>query len=242
MDNINSKLEYMTIKNTSVVESVKDWIVDQLIKGNLKPGSKLPTEAELCANMGASRNSVREAIKQLEAYGVVYIKRAEGTFVTDKFEPKMLSPVLYSLILQNNRWEDFVDLRRAIDIGTLYVLIDKHPTHEQLETVIHALGFLEEAVSRADPSVQEINEADCYFHSAVTELANNPQLSTLYEYINRLTVPSREKTTALVIASGEIDSYIRLHRQMYDIICEGNKAGIEQAVLEHYVYWERYND
>ena len=242
MDKVNSKLEYMTIRNTSVVESVKDWIVDQLIKGNLMPGSKLPTEAELCANMCASRNSVREAIKQLEAYGVVYIKRAEGTFVTDRFEPKMLSPILYNFILQNNRWEDFVDLRRAIDIGTLYVLIEKHPTLEQLAGVQQALTNLEAAISRDKLSVQEINEMDCAFHSAVTELTNNPQLKTLYEYINRLTVPSREKTTELVIASGEINSYIRLHRQIYDIICQGNKEVIEQAVLEHYVYWERYNN
>ena len=114
----NNTLEYPTIRNISVVDAVKDWIIDQLIKGNLKPGSKLPTEAELCTNLSASRNSVREAIKQLEAYGVVYIKRAEGTFVTDSFKPKMLSPVLYSLILQNNRWENFVDLRRTIFTGT----------------------------------------------------------------------------------------------------------------------------
>ena len=71
----NNTLEYPTIRNISVVDAVKDWIIDQLIKGNLKPGSKLPTEAELCTNLSASRNSVREAIKQLEAYGVVYIKR-----------------------------------------------------------------------------------------------------------------------------------------------------------------------
>ena len=73
MDNNNS-LEYMQIKNTSVVDAVKDWVIDQLIKGNLRPGSKLPTETELRENLGASRNSVREAIKQLEAYGVVYIE------------------------------------------------------------------------------------------------------------------------------------------------------------------------
>ena len=151
-------LQYAMIKNTSVVESVKDWIIDQLIKGNLRPGSKLPTEAELCANMGASRNSVREAVKQLEAYGVLYIKRAEGTFVTDSFDPKMLSPVLYSLILQNNRWEDFVDLRRAVDIGTLYVLIAKKPGEEQLDMLRQALVRLEEAVSAPQLDVRRINE------------------------------------------------------------------------------------
>lgn len=236
----NSALEYPTIKNTSVVDSVKDWIIDQLIKGNLVPGSKLPTEAELCANMGASRNSVREAIKQLEAYGVVYIKRAEGTFVTDSFDPKMLSPILYSLILQNNRWEDFVDLRRAIDIGTLYVLIGKKPGEVQLAKLRESLTILEAAISCKELDVEKITQADCDFHNVIISLTQNPQLKTLSEYINRITVPSREKTTETVIASGEIESYIRLHRQLYRIIENADKAGIEKAVLDHYVFWEKY--
>lgn len=233
-------LQYAMIKNTSVVESVKDWIIDQLIKGNLRPGSKLPTEAELCANMGASRNSVREAVKQLEAYGVLYIKRAEGTFVTDSFDPKMLSPVLYSLILQNNRWEDFVDLRRAVDIGTLYVLIAKKPGEEQLDMLRQALVRLEEAVSAPQLDVRRITEADCNFHNAIISLTQNPQLITLSEYINRITVPSREKTTETVIAAGEIESYARLHRQLYNIVRDADKDSIEQAVLDHYVFWEKH--
>ena len=235
-------LQYAMIKNTSVVESVKDWIIDQLIKGNLRPGSKLPTEAELCANMGASRNSVREAVKQLEAYGVLYIKRAEGTFVTDSFDPKMLSPVLYSLILQNNRWEDFVDLRRAVDIGTLYVLIAKKPGEEQLDMLRQALVRLEEAVSAPQLDVRRITEADCSFHNAIISLTQNPQLITLSEYINRITVPSREKTTETVIAAGEIATYARLHRQLYNIVRDADKDSIEQAVLDHYVFWEKHTD
>ncbi len=240
MDKVGA-LEYPVLKNTSVVDSVKDWIIDQLIKGSLKPGSKLPTEAELCANMGASRNSVREAIKQLEAYGVVYIKRAEGTFVTEHFDPKMLSPVLYSLILQNNRWEDFVDLRRAIDIGTLYVLMGKPLGEEQLTPLLRALEELEAAVGCPELDVGRITEADCHFHNVIISLTRNPQLITLSEYINRITVPSREKTTETVIAEGAIESYIRLHRQLYEIILHADKANIERAVLDHYVFWEKFS-
>ena len=66
---MNDRLEYPVIKNASVVDSVKDWITDQLIRGNMRPGDKLPTENELCTHLGASRNSVREAIKQLQALG-----------------------------------------------------------------------------------------------------------------------------------------------------------------------------
>jgi DNA-binding FadR family transcriptional regulator len=237
--NETPELNYSALRSVSVVDAVKDWILDQLIEGNLRPGSKLPTEAELCANLGASRNSVREAIKQLEAYGVVYIKRAEGTFVTDHYEPKMLSPVLYSIILQNSRWEDFVELRRAIEIGTLYSLISHEPTEEELQPLREALESLERTVSDGTEDVHAITEADCRFHNVIISLTGNPQLITLSEYINRITVPSREKTTEQVLATGQIDSYVRLHRQLYTIIASGDKAGIEKAVVDHYVFWEQ---
>ena len=225
------------MKSGSVVEQVKDWIIEQLIRGTLRPGDRLPTEAELCAQLGASRNSVREAIKQLEAYGVVYIKRADGTFVTEGFQPRMLSPVLYAILLQENSWEDFVELRRATDIGTLYVLIGKGLDREALAPLRAALEALEAAVSRPDPDVEAITRADCEFHNTVIRLTDNPQLMTLSEYINRLTVPSRIRTTEAVVARGEIEAYIRLHRQLYRIVEDGDKAGIESAVLDHYVFW-----
>jgi len=239
MKNKNS-LNYPSKKSGSVVENVKEWIIDQLIEGHLKPGSKLPTEAELCANFGASRNSVREAIKQLEAYGVVYIKRAEGTFVTEGYAPKMLSPVLFSLILQNYRWEDFVELRRAIEIGTLYVLVGKKLEEEGLAELKEALNTLEATLKEEPLDVQKITDADCVFHNVIIKLTANPQLQTLSEYINRITVPSREKTTETVIASGEIESYIRLHRQLYNVIENADKSGIEKAVMDHYIFWEKF--
>ncbi len=237
---MNDRLEYPVIKNASVVDSVKDWITDQLIRGNMRPGDKLPTENELCAHLGASRNSVREAIKQLEAYGVVYIKRAEGTFVSSSFDAKMLSPVLYSLIFQENNWQDFVDLRRAIDIGTLYVLMDKDLPHCRLELLEDALRKLEQAVDHREPDVSAVTEADCAFHSTLISLVDNPQLTTLSDYINRITVPSREETTRSVIAVGKIREYKDLHRQIFSIVEKRDKASIEAVIRNHYIFWEKY--
>ena len=70
-------------KKKSVVDRVADGIVSGIISGRFQPGSKLPTEVELCKEYEAGRNSVREAVKKLEANGVVYIKRADGTFVSE---------------------------------------------------------------------------------------------------------------------------------------------------------------
>jgi DNA-binding transcriptional regulator YhcF (GntR family) len=93
---------------------VVDGIISEIIDGRLTPGSKLPTEMELCQQFGAGRNSVREAVKKLQAYGILYIKRADGTFVSENYNQKMLDPMLFSIILQKNSWRDFVELREMI--------------------------------------------------------------------------------------------------------------------------------
>lgn len=79
-------------KNESLVQRIINKITDSIVAGELKPGDKLPTEMELIAAFGVSRNTVREAIRTLIAYGVVEIRRPEGTFICDGFSNKMINP------------------------------------------------------------------------------------------------------------------------------------------------------
>ena len=96
------------IASKSVVDRIIDETTSAIIDGSLKPGDKIPTEMELCESFQVGRNSVREAIKILEAFGVVYIKRAEGTFVSSSFNNRMLDSILYGLILQKESTDDIV--------------------------------------------------------------------------------------------------------------------------------------
>lgn len=232
-------IDYPMIRNVSVVDTIKEWFTDQLIKGNLKPGDKLPTENELCTNLGASRNSVREAIKQLEANGVVYIKRAEGTYITNHFSPQMMSPIFYDILLQENSWYDFVDMRRAIDIGTLYVLLDQEISEEKLQRLEQALTRLEEEIDRPEPDIEAITDADNLFHTTLIKMADNLQMMTLFGFINRITIPSRQKTTQDVIAAGKLNEFKHLHRQIYQIVVSKDKSAIETVVKNHYVFWDK---
>lgn len=54
--------------------------------GMIKPGDIIPSEAELCDSLGISRTTVRQAIGELEAEGLVVRRRGRGTFIS---EPKM---------------------------------------------------------------------------------------------------------------------------------------------------------
>jgi GntR family transcriptional regulator len=59
----------------------------QVESGRLKPGQQLPTEIELREQFGASRNTIRDAIKLLTTLGLVETKPGQGTFVVTKIEP-----------------------------------------------------------------------------------------------------------------------------------------------------------
>ena len=104
----------------SAVDKVANGIIQSIIEETLHPGDQIPTEPELAEAYHVGRNSVREAIKQLQAFGILNIRRADGTYVAEGSSQRMLNPLLYSLILQKRDWQDFVQLREVIEIGVLH--------------------------------------------------------------------------------------------------------------------------
>ena len=60
---------------------ITEWIRGLITAGKLQPGDKLPPETTLCKNLGVSRLTVRQALLNLTNEGLLYRKRALGTFV-----------------------------------------------------------------------------------------------------------------------------------------------------------------
>lgn len=226
-----------TGKKKSVVDRVVDGIVSEIISGEFQPGSKLPTEVELCRQYEAGRNSVREAIKKLEANGVVYIKRADGTFVSETYNQKLLDPMLYQIILKKNSWKDFVQLRAVIEIGTLNVILENDPDEEKIRNLYEIQEKMEAALNEKEPDPNRIMETDTEFHAGIAALSDNPQIVTITEYITRLTVPSRLEAICKVIKKGEVSHFAELHREILEVISKREKDKIVQTVTDHYVYW-----
>lgn len=222
----------------SAVDYVVDRITGEIISGELHPGDRLPTETELSEKYGVGRNSVREAIKQLQAFGILFIKRADGTFVTDSYKQPMLDPMLYSLILKKKDWSDFVQLRSVIDIGTLYVALAKPDVVQIVPRLTELVKETAEEMHQPEPSVDRILELDLEFHRTIAQTLSNPQVDTVTSYIAKLTIPSRRETVQKWLDDGETERFLELHMKIVDVIAERNTSRIVQAVEEHYVYWK----
>ncbi|MCI7262822.1 MAG: GntR family transcriptional regulator [Clostridium sp.] len=222
----------------SAVDLVVDRITNEIISGELQPGDRLPTEPELSAKYGVGRNSVREAIKQLQAFGILYIRRADGTFVTESYQQPMLDPMLYSLILKKRDWNDFVQLRAVIDIGTLQVALENPEVGEIVPQLLEMVEKIGKEMRKKEPDVDRILEMDLAFHRSIALTIHNPQIDTVTSYVARLTVPSRRETVRKWLDSNQIEEFLELHRQIADVIEKRDTARITQAVMEHYVFWK----
>ena len=220
----------------SVVNKIVDNITNAIINGELNPGDKIPTEAELSESMGVGRNSVREAIKVLEAYGVVHIKRAEGTFVSQEYDSRMIYPVLYGIILQKDSTSQIVELRKVIDVGLLQLAVDKLKSKSleqtQMEAIEKAMEELEYQAHMEKPQARSLYEADVQFHMAIVGITENVMLQSICNYVDKITRRSR----------GEVENFLDLHRRIVKLLQDRDSAGIYAIVEEHYQYWAKLKD
>jgi GntR family transcriptional regulator, transcriptional repressor for pyruvate dehydrogenase complex len=222
----------------SALDHVLNAVIHAIINGELQLGDQLPTETELSQNLGVGRNTVREAVKILEAYGVVAIHRPEGTFINTSYCHKMLNPMLYGLLLQKQDWQRLIEMRGALEIGTMFLACHS-VTPEDIEKLEATVKQMEQEIHREMPSVDILIELDRCFHSDVIKITGNQMILDVSEYITMFTIQSRTRTTEQVIKSGEIEQFIRKHTDIVDVLRSNDYGSIENVIMSHYEYWKK---
>ena len=77
-------METMVIIKSNITQQVVQFIKKNIDNGNWRIGEKIPSENKLAESLGVSRASVRMAIQQFIAIGVLESVHGKGTFVTDR--------------------------------------------------------------------------------------------------------------------------------------------------------------
>ena len=158
------------IGQQSVVWNVIDQLTQAMTMGKLRPGDKIPTETELSESLQVSRNSVREAVKILVAYGILEIRRAEGTFIRSGVSQQMLNPLIYGIMFtQGDSYRQLKEFRQMIEIAALRLAI-RHKTEEKLAELKQVFeDFIQELVAES-PSLEVVMQKDMAFHMAAISM------------------------------------------------------------------------
>jgi GntR family transcriptional repressor for pyruvate dehydrogenase complex len=157
-----------------------------ITSGELRPGDRLPSEAELGAQLGLSRSSLREAVKALSMINVLDVRRGDGTYVTS-LDPELLMDALsFAVHFHHDRSVlYFLEVRRIL---------------EPAATALAAAAMSDDDIAGLDelldelppePGVEEAVDNDLEFHRRIARGSGNPVLASLIDSVSGRTQRAR---------------------------------------------------
>jgi GntR family transcriptional repressor for pyruvate dehydrogenase complex len=209
--------------------NIKDMALEQLKRfiasGVLKVGERLPSERELAERLGVGRNSVREAIKVLEATGLLESRIGEGTFVTARTGASIGRTIGLKLAAWGGTIVEIIDAREMIEVEASRVAASRvQPAeHEalraELERMEHAADF------------QTYLAADMQFHRLVAQASHNAIIARIVaDLIDLLEQVLREAEGDRLPTGVESDGS---HRQVYEAIVRRDGVAAADAMRQH---------
>lgn len=169
----------------SLVEQAVDQLRQRITSGAWAVGQRLPTEPELAADLGISRNTVREAMRVLAFSGLVEVRQGDGSYLKTASDPLSAVQALSSCGLEHAR--EARHLLEAEAIG----LAAQRRTEQDLIGLREALH---DSGSHFHGELGDYIRCDLVFHQRLVDAAHNPALSELYRYFSSVVAMKLEQS------------------------------------------------
>jgi len=209
-------------------------IKDLIVSGELRPGDRLPPEAELSERLGLSRNSLREAVKALDFINVLDVRRGSGTYVTSLAAEDMVEAVSFLVdVHASESLREILEVRRIFEAETAYraaALIDES-----------GLEQLRATITDTDPtSIESLVEQDFEFHSTIASYADNDYLAAMLEAVSVKT--ARARTWRGMSEDGAVEKTLSEHRAIIDALAAGDARLAQSIMVLHVTGVQRWVD
>lgn len=164
------------------VDRVSQVIVDQvkllMREGQLTIGDRLPSERDLCQRFGVSRVTVREALRVLEANGLIAVRVGArgGAFVASPTKERLSEGLADLMTLSSLTPADVTEARTVIELGILPFVVER-ATEEDIANLRRMVDESHEALDR-DAYTMDMSAA---FHAGVATSAHNPAIESLVQ-------------------------------------------------------------
>jgi len=197
----------------AVTDEAIEQIKEMIVSGRLRPGQRLPKEADLAAQLGLSRNSLREAVKALSLMRVLDVRQGDGTYVTS-LEPALLLDALSFIVdvHHDSTVLEFFEVRRFLEPQAAAMAATRiaGPEIEALRAHL--------AAASPDQSTEELVANDLEFHRRIAVAAGNSVLCSLLDSLAGPTM--RGRIWRGLTQEGAWDRTQAEHRAILDAIAD----------------------
>ncbi|MBC3189792.1 FadR family transcriptional regulator [Pseudonocardia sp. C8] len=225
--------EWRPVSRVRAYELVVDRIEEQILAGTLNVGDRLPGERDLASMLEVSRAAVREAMRTLEAQGVVRSAVGSGTdagTIVSAVPTDALTRLLrFHVALANFSVEDVVAARIMLERSSS-ALAAEHATADDLEAIRAPLRAMDATEDR-----EAFNDLDTDFHFAIAEAGRN-------RLVANMTIAIRGSLRHRILHEfqrlgdrwGDVSAQLRAeHHAIFDAIVDGDGEKAADLIEQH---------
>jgi GntR family transcriptional repressor for pyruvate dehydrogenase complex len=221
------------ITTRSAAEQIAEQIRMAILRGQLEPGARLPSELDLAGDYGVSRGTIRETMKLLSAAQLVEATRGAsgGTFVRLPEADRVAALIGESITLWFNAGStslaEVSAAREWIERGCV-LQAAAHATDEQIAAIREQV----EAMELPGIDLDEMLAIDIEFHGAVSRAAANAILELAMTAIHSV----RPWTNTMLLPHLQVQPIAEQHRAIYEGIAAHDRDEAEAAFDRHMEY------
>lgn len=223
----------MEIKSFKTLKSLQTFVQEQLklyiIESNLREGDLLPTEKELSQSLGVSRTAIREALKVLEALGLIETRHGVGRFVNNFNYDAILKSLPYSLKLDINTFKDIFEVRYCLECCFIAANINKYEPSD-IKELTNILDNIEVQI-RNNVEEKDLIDLHTAFHIFLYKKSQNNLLIDLIKIFStiqrNLVILHRYKTKDRL-------GFVHLHQMIVKAIEAKDSNLAQRRLREHF--------
>jgi len=217
-------MSFKIIKKESTLEVIVQQIKDQIKKGILKPGEKLPSERKLADQLGVSRASVREAIQALAFSGYLEVIQGKGTYILE-ISTKYDEIINFFSEFSNYSLDYLMEARIMLE-GEFARLAALNANQEEIDEIERVFN---EIVNSKD--INSFVVKDLEFHLTIAKATHNPIMNRLMKIIGEMLY--KETRKIIEISRDTRENTIETTRDLVQAIKKRNAERAGELMSEH---------
>lgn len=212
------------VNKEGISEQVFQQMKDLILRGEWKPGEKIPSEHVLAQSFGVSRVTVRGGLQRLSALGLLETRFGEGSFVKTAGGSAVFGSLIPAVYLNDRSLEEVLQFRMMIE-GPVCAAACEHADDEQRRELTRIYGKMK--TYRGE--LREFAAYDYQFHLKLAEMTGNTILIRMYNIVNDV---MRSAFDRIVLARGN-QAGLHYHGLIVEAFTRGDSKGARAAMEEH---------
>ena len=219
-------MPYEPVQSSRLFEQITEQIEQQILRGELQSGDRLPAERELAEQFHASRTAVREAMKILSQKGLLQMRPGRGTIVINGTSQALRDSLgLMLRVGQPEGARELVEVREILEPG-IAALAAARATHQDIALLREAVEIMDGHLHDADAFIS----ADNFFHQVLAGATQNVLVLTLMDPIMELL--SKQRKQIFTIEGGPMRGQSH-HKQILEAVVRHDSEAARQAMSAH---------